>query len=215
MRPTSALRSRTRSGSAATTPCSCCGAGMRATEGTGGLSRGQEHQRRRQPVRRLGPGRPEPAAGRATPAPTCTSHYREDEMVANLRVCTNCGHHFPVTARERIVQLADEGTFTEIARGLHSDDPLEFVDSQPYPERLRGGERATGPARRGDRRRRAPSAARRWRSRSWTSRSSAAAWGRSWARSSPAPPTSRSSGACRSSRSPPPAAPACRRACSR
>ena len=74
--------------------------------------------------------------------PTCASHYREDEMVQNLRVCTNCGYHFPVTARERIVQLVDEGSFSELAANLESTDPLEFVDSRPYPERLAGGGRA-------------------------------------------------------------------------
>jgi acetyl-CoA carboxylase carboxyl transferase subunit beta len=76
--------------------------------------------------------------------PRCDSHYREDEMVANLRVCAHCGYHFPVTARERIVQLVDEGTFTEIARDLQSADPLEFVDTRPYPERLAAAERGTG-----------------------------------------------------------------------
>jgi acetyl-CoA carboxylase carboxyl transferase beta subunit len=76
--------------------------------------------------------------------PSCASHYREEEMVANLRVCTHCGHHFPVTARERIVQLADEGSWSEIARDLASVDPLEFVDSKPYPERIDAAERATG-----------------------------------------------------------------------
>jgi acetyl-CoA carboxylase carboxyl transferase beta subunit len=91
-----------------------------------------------------GAGPPEPAPRTRNTCPVCNSHYREDEMVANLRVCTNGGHHFAVTARERLVQIADEGSFTEIARGLHSDDPLEFVDSKPYPERLRAAERATG-----------------------------------------------------------------------
>jgi acetyl-CoA carboxylase carboxyl transferase subunit beta len=91
-----------------------------------------------------GAGPPEPAPRTRNTCPVCNSHYREDEMVANLRVCTNCGHHFAVTARERIVQIADEGSFTEIARGLHSDDPLGFVDSKPYPERLRAAERSTG-----------------------------------------------------------------------
>ena len=94
--------------------------------------------------RQDGAGPPEPAPRTRNTCPTCNSHYREDEMVANLRVCTNCGHHFPVTARERIVQIADEGSFSEIARGLHSDDPLEFVDSKPYPDRLRAAERTTG-----------------------------------------------------------------------
>jgi acetyl-CoA carboxylase carboxyl transferase subunit beta len=76
--------------------------------------------------------------------PRCDSHYREDEMVANLRVCVHCGYHFPVTARERIVQLVDEGTWSEVARDLESADPLEFVDSRPYPERIAEAERKTG-----------------------------------------------------------------------
>ena len=66
-------------------------------------------------------------------------------MVANLRVCAHCGYHFPVTARERIVQLVDEGSWSEIARDLHSADPLEFVDTQPYPERLDEAERSDRP----------------------------------------------------------------------
>jgi len=52
--------------------------------------------------RQDGAGPPEPAPRTRNTCPTCNSHYREDEMVANPRVCTNCGHHFPVTARERI-----------------------------------------------------------------------------------------------------------------
>ncbi len=75
---------------------------------------------------------PESATARArNTCPSCDSHYREEEMVANLRVCAHCGYHFPVTARERIVQLVDEGSWSEIARDLHSADPLEFVDTRP------------------------------------------------------------------------------------
>jgi len=59
-------------------------------------------------------------------------------------VCAHCGYHFPVTARERVVQLVDEGTWSEIARDLRSDDPLGFVDTKPYPERLAEAERKTG-----------------------------------------------------------------------
>src|SRR5205085_4129632 len=91
-----------------------------------------------------GDGPQEPPPRTRNTCPTCASHYREDEMVRNLRVCTNCGHHFPVTARERIVQLVDEGTFSELAANLESSDPLEFVDSKPYPERLAAAVEATG-----------------------------------------------------------------------
>src|SRR6476646_5951759 len=94
--------------------------------------------------RQDGAGPPEPAPRTRNTCPVCASHYREDEMVRNLRVCTNCGHHFPVTARERIVQLVDEGSFLEVAAGLESSDPLEFVDSKPYPERLSAAMGQTG-----------------------------------------------------------------------
>ena len=45
--------------------------------------------------------------------PSCGSHYRDDELAANLRVCVQCGHHYPVRAPERVAQLADEGSFVE------------------------------------------------------------------------------------------------------
>ncbi len=76
--------------------------------------------------------------------PGCGSHYRDDELDANLRVCPQCGHHFPVHARERIRQLADADSFTEEAAELRSDDPLDFFDLRPYPERLAEAELKTG-----------------------------------------------------------------------
>jgi acetyl-CoA carboxylase carboxyl transferase beta subunit len=76
--------------------------------------------------------------------PGCGSHYRDDELAATLRVCPQCGHHFPVRARERIEQLADPGTFVEDGAELRSADVLEFFDLRPYKERLAEAEVATG-----------------------------------------------------------------------
>jgi acetyl-CoA carboxylase carboxyl transferase beta subunit len=76
--------------------------------------------------------------------PRCSSHYRDEELRAELRVCRTCGHHFIVGALERISQLADPGTFEEAASGLRSADPLAFVDLKPYPERLAAAASATG-----------------------------------------------------------------------
>ena len=76
--------------------------------------------------------------------PACGSHYRNDELEANLRVCPQCGHHFPVRARDRIVQLVDTGTFQEEAVELRSEDPLAFFDLRPYTERLAEAEVSTG-----------------------------------------------------------------------
>jgi acetyl-CoA carboxylase carboxyl transferase subunit beta len=76
--------------------------------------------------------------------PRCHSHYREDELEPTLRVCPQCGHHFPVRARERISQLADRGTFVEQDAGLRSADPLGFFDLRAYTDRLAEAEVATG-----------------------------------------------------------------------
>ena len=76
--------------------------------------------------------------------PRCDSHYRDDELDATLRICPQCGHHFPVRAPVRIQQLADEGTFVEEAVDLRSDDPLGFFDLRPYTERLAEAEISTG-----------------------------------------------------------------------
>jgi len=76
--------------------------------------------------------------------PGCGSHYRDDELEASLRVCPQCGHHFPVGARARITQLADPGSFAEEDAGLRSADPLAFFDLRPYTERLVEAEMETG-----------------------------------------------------------------------
>lgn len=87
-----------------------------------------------------------PAKGKAHPntCPGCGSHYRDDELARTLRVCPQCGHHFPVGARERIAQLADEGSFVEEDADVRSADPLGFFDLRPYTERLAEAEMATG-----------------------------------------------------------------------
>jgi acetyl-CoA carboxylase carboxyl transferase subunit beta len=92
-------------------------------------------------------GSPDPDdSGRKHPntCPSCGSHYRDDELERTLRVCPHCNHHFPVRARERIVQLADRGTFFEQDASLRSADPLGFFDLRPYTERLAEAEISTG-----------------------------------------------------------------------
>ena len=51
--------------------------------------------------------------------------YKED-FHKNLSVCPNCGKHFRLSARRRIKQIADEGTFKEIGADILTKDPLHF-----------------------------------------------------------------------------------------
>src|SRR5438046_5082268 len=76
--------------------------------------------------------------------PSCSSHYRDDELEAALWVCPHCGHHFAMRARARIASLADEGSFSEEAADLRSEDRRQFFDLRPYTERLAEAEMKTG-----------------------------------------------------------------------
>jgi acetyl-CoA carboxylase carboxyl transferase subunit beta len=89
---------------------------------------------------------PPPEGGKRHPntCPSCGSHYRDDELDQNLRVCRQCGYHYPMRARARIDQLADPGSFAEEAADVRSDDPLDFFDLRPYTERLAEAELSTG-----------------------------------------------------------------------
>jgi acetyl-CoA carboxylase carboxyl transferase beta subunit len=87
---------------------------------------------------------PAPPPQHPNTCPTCASHYRDDELQQALWVCAQCGHHFPMRARDRIVSLADMGSFVEEAADLHSEDPLQFFDLRPYTERLAEAEMSTG-----------------------------------------------------------------------
>jgi acetyl-CoA carboxylase carboxyl transferase subunit beta len=66
------------------------------------------------------------------------------EVEDNQMVVPKSGHHFRIGARARISKLLDEGSWEEAHADVRSTDPLNFVDSQPYPERLKRYERETG-----------------------------------------------------------------------
>jgi acetyl-CoA carboxylase carboxyl transferase subunit beta len=66
------------------------------------------------------------------------------EIEDNQMVSPKSGHHFPIGARQRISALLDEGSFVETDAAVRSTDPLKFVDSQPYPDRIKRYEKDSG-----------------------------------------------------------------------
>jgi len=62
----------------------------------------------------------------------------------NLNVCPKCGAHFSLSARERFELLFD-GDYEEFATEIRSGDPLEFVDTKKYPDRLSVYTKKVGP----------------------------------------------------------------------
>ena len=57
---------------------------------------------------------------------SCKEIIYKDELHRNLSVCPNCGKHFRLSARRRIKQIADEGTFEEIGADILTKNPLNF-----------------------------------------------------------------------------------------
>src|SRR2546423_3933225 len=66
----------------------------------------------------------------------CEAHLFKGELEDALQVCKHCNYHFRTGARERLSLLFDEGKFEELDSEVISIDPLQFVDSKPYSERL-------------------------------------------------------------------------------
>jgi acetyl-CoA carboxylase carboxyl transferase beta subunit len=87
--------------------------------------------------------RPATTSG-AVECPSCGHRFVAERYAATLRVCSRCGRHGPVSARERVTQLADPGTAQLIRTDVRDRDPLAFDDGAPYPERIARARENTG-----------------------------------------------------------------------
>ncbi|MDW8058914.1 MAG: acetyl-CoA carboxylase, carboxyltransferase subunit beta [Thermomicrobium sp.] len=76
--------------------------------------------------------------------PRCGAELGRDEAYTRYRVCGTCGHHFTLSADERIRLLVDPGSFEEFNRHLVSVDPLVFSDRLPYRKRILQAREETG-----------------------------------------------------------------------
>ncbi|RMH45343.1 MAG: acetyl-CoA carboxylase carboxyltransferase subunit beta [Alphaproteobacteria bacterium] len=79
-----------------------------------------------------------------TKCPECGTMLFHRELAENLNVCSSCGHHMPISPRERFRNLFDGGIFTEVEVPKPVADPLQFRDQKRYPDRLRAAQKATG-----------------------------------------------------------------------
>lgn len=76
--------------------------------------------------------------------PGCNNAIFRPEAEKRQNVCPQCDFHYYVSARDRVRQLLDEGTFEEWDAGLLPTDPLEFKDKRPYAEKLVEEQARTG-----------------------------------------------------------------------
>lgn len=73
----------------------------------------------------------------------CAQIIWRKSVEENLHVCPKCGFHFRLSAPDRLALLFDNGSYTEHDAQLQSTNPLHFVDSKPYPQRLSEMQAAT------------------------------------------------------------------------
>jgi acetyl-CoA carboxylase carboxyl transferase subunit beta len=76
--------------------------------------------------------------------PGCQATIFRKTAEQKLNTCPECGYHWYVSARDRIAQVLDEGTFEEWDAELMPTDPLGFADKKPYAERLVAEQKRTG-----------------------------------------------------------------------
>lgn len=68
-------------------------------------------------------------------------HMRE--LKQNAYVCPDDEYHVRIGSKEYFEILFDDNKFTELDKDLSSADPLQFVDSKPYPARIKQSQEKT------------------------------------------------------------------------
>ena len=74
----------------------------------------------------------------------CKAIVPSKDWMTNNYVCPQCNFHDRIGSEEYFEILFDKGKFTEIAANLVSGDPLQFVDSAPYTDRINVARKKTG-----------------------------------------------------------------------
>src|SRR3954468_20639710 len=76
--------------------------------------------------------------------PECGDMLFRKVVEEALNVCPACQYHFRISARKRIEQLVDEGSFEEMFEDIEPTDPLKFTDKKAYKDRLRTEQAKSG-----------------------------------------------------------------------
>src|SRR5438046_7273279 len=78
-----------------------------------------------------------------TKCPKCSTMIFDKELDDNLKVCTKCGHHLPIVARERINAIVEACSFEEMDAQMTSVDVLRFTGVAAYTDKLQEYQKST------------------------------------------------------------------------
>ena len=79
----------------------------------------------------------------STQCSQCHSLTTNTALIFNCYICPHCDHHLPMTARVRLGWFFDEVS-AELGQEFVAGDPLCFIDSKPYPQRMQEAQDKTG-----------------------------------------------------------------------
>lgn len=71
--------------------------------------------------------------GKWTNCPKCKNILYKEDLDRNYKVCIGCGHHFGISAKNRINQIFDKNTFVELFKEIETKNPLSF---EGYEDKL-------------------------------------------------------------------------------
>src|SRR5436305_8669120 len=74
---------------------------------------------------------------KALRCPTCTLELAHSDLYKRVGVCERCGHHFPITALQRIELLTDPRSFVEVDRKLRAAPLANVSIEETYPRKLK------------------------------------------------------------------------------
>lgn len=69
--------------------------------------------------------------------PECGEVVTTEDHMNNYWVCTKCGYHEKLSAAQYFDILFDDHKYREIAADITSADPLHFVDTKKYTDRIK------------------------------------------------------------------------------
>ena len=76
--------------------------------------------------------------------PNCKKPLLNVEQVENKYVCHYCDYHIRIGSNAYFSILFDNNEYTELFASLKAGDPLNFVDTKPYKDRLLDSQAKTG-----------------------------------------------------------------------
>lgn len=75
-------------------------------------------------------------AGLWDKCPECGEIIHKKQLELNLWTCIKCDYHFRIGSAEYISFLLDKNSFKEMDKKMKSADPLNFVDTKKYSDRI-------------------------------------------------------------------------------